>query len=60
MKNPSNNFSDPIDYDYLTTSSARDCTGLIPAAITEEDELEYYEELYPFLPKAAASKNDEI
>lgn len=54
MKNPKNNFSDPGEYDYLATSSARDCTGLIPAAITEEEELEYYEELYPFLPQATS------
>lgn len=39
------------EYDYLKTASAQDCTGLIPAAPTGENELENYEELYPFLPE---------
>ena len=38
------------NYDYLKTSSAQDCTGLIPAGIQYEEELENYEDLYPFLP----------
>ena len=58
MKSPNNKKSNDIDYDYLTTSSARDCTGLIPAGITEEEELEYYQELYPFLPKAASKSTN--
>ena len=41
-------------YDYLKASSAQDCTGLIPAAPQSEEELESYEELYPFLPNPAA------
>lgn len=45
-----------IDNDYLSSASATDCTGLIPAGITEEEELDYYEELYPFLPKAVKEK----
>ena len=40
------------EYDFLTVSSAQDCTGLIPAGIQNEEEVEKYEELYPFLPKA--------
>lgn len=40
------------DYDYLRTSSSQDCTGLIPAAPKDGEEIENYEELYPFLPKA--------
>lgn len=39
--------------DYLKISSAQDCTGLIPSGIHNEAELSSYEELYPFLPKAA-------
>ena len=35
--------------DLLCTSSATDWTGLIPAGITD-DELEAYEQLYPYLP----------
>ena len=36
--------------------SAMDCTGLIPALPETEEQLEYYEELYPFLAKAADSQ----
>lgn len=32
----------------LNTISANDCTGLIPAALTDETEQEFYEELYPY------------
>lgn len=42
--------SEDTDYDYLKTSSACDCTGLIPAAPLDANEIEHYEELYPFLP----------
>lgn len=49
-KSKKGDFSYMDDYDYLNVSSATDCTGLIPAGATEE-ELENYEELYPFLPK---------
>ena len=46
--------SPPIpDYDYLKTASAQDLTGLIPAAPADEEELENYEELFPFLPEAS-------
>lgn len=41
------------EYDYLKVSSAQDCTGLIPAGIQDDEEVKNYEELYPFLPKAA-------
>ena len=39
--------------DFLNASSATDCTGLIPAAPENTDEVENYEEVYQFLPKAA-------
>ena len=38
------------EYDYLGASSAQDCTGLIPSLPTKKEEIESYEELYPFLP----------
>lgn len=50
--------SDSDDCDYLNTSSATDCTGLIPAAPAEEEELENYEELYPFLPKSISNDTE--
>lgn len=59
MNKKNKKFSDPGEYDYLTTSSVNDCTGLIPAAITDEDEIEYYEELYPFLPQAVSKHTDD-
>lgn len=42
-------YTDEIDY--LKASSVQDCTGLIPSAIQNDEEVENYEELYPFLPK---------
>lgn len=36
--------------------SACDCTGLIPAPPQSDAQEEAYEELYPFLPDAAAKK----
>lgn len=58
MKNTEGN--DEIDYrefeDYgMKSCSATDCTGLIPALPQDEAELESYEELYHFLPRASAS-----
>ena len=36
-------------YDYLgPAASSMDCTGLIPSGPNSRDELESYEELYPF------------
>ncbi len=52
MKKSKSDYSIPDDYDYLNVSSATDCTGLIPAGPFGEAELESYEQLYPFLPKA--------
>ena len=46
-----------LEYDYLSASSAQDCTGLIPSLPTEKEEIENYEELYPFLPPII-SEND--
>ena len=52
MKNENKILQSPADYDYLKASSAQDCTGLIPSGIEYEEEIENYEELYPFLPHA--------
>lgn len=48
----------PEGYRYLTPCSAQDMTGLIPAGPVGEDELEDYEELYPFLPKVPHKVHD--
>lgn len=50
MNKQSNTPSDSVEYNYLNASSTQDCTGLIPSAIQDDDELESYKELYPFLP----------
>lgn len=43
----------PDDLDMeLNACSTCDCTGLIPSAITDEDEIEAYEEIYPYLSDA--------
>lgn len=53
MKNENKLLQNSADDNYLKAASAQDCTGLIPAGITYEEELENYEELYPFLHQAA-------
>ena len=50
MKSQNDILQSAADYDYLKASSAQDCTGLIPSGIVYEEELENYEDLYPFLP----------
>ncbi|MFT4105146.1 MAG: hypothetical protein QM657_05220 [Lacrimispora sp.] len=46
------------DYDIdIQACSTTDCTGLIPAAPESEAELEAYEDLYPYLPRAKAVKD---
>lgn len=39
-----------LDDDYLFSASCQDCTGLIPSVTHDEDEVENYEALYPYLP----------
>ena len=36
--------------DYMQAGSAMDCTGLIPASVNSDEELDNYNELYSFLP----------
>ena len=40
------------DSELMHASSADDCTGLIPAAVEDEQEYFNYNELYDFLPQA--------
>lgn len=47
------------DYDYLGKScSVQDCTGLIPSAPASRDELEAYEDIYPYLPPKPQNNPD--
>lgn len=52
MQNKKKNSTNSIEYDYLKASSAQDCTGLIPSGVKDDSEIENYEEIYSFLPKA--------
>ena len=43
-------------YDYISgAASAGDCTGLIPSLPSSEAEIEFYDEMYPYLPRATAN-----
>ena len=42
--------------EYMKSSSGTDCTGLIPAAVRSDSELENYNELYDFLPTAVSDR----
>ncbi|RGZ01812.1 hypothetical protein [Clostridium sp. AM58-1XD] len=46
-----------VDYG-MNSCSSMDCTGLIPSLPQDEAELESYDELYHFLPRAAGPRND--
>lgn len=46
----SNQTMDDLIFEFNNSCSTTDCTGLIPAAPTQDGALEAYEELYPFLP----------
>ncbi|MDW2797256.1 hypothetical protein RZO55_06665 [Clostridium boliviensis] len=41
----------------IQACSTTDLTGLIPSEPVSEDELESYQELYPYLPKARVKDN---
>ena len=43
----------------FSTCSSMDCTGLIPTPPQSNAEEEAYEELYPYLPEAAAGKHED-
>lgn len=46
------------EYDYMKPASTQDCTGLIPAGIVDDKEIENYEALYPFLPSILFNEED--
>ena len=43
--------NDPFDID-IQSCSATDCTGLIPSLPQSKEELEAYEDLYPYITTA--------
>lgn len=51
------------DKDYFPGSpvaSSMECTGLIPSLPGSEAELEFYEEMYPFLTPAASMDPEDL
>ena len=47
------------DYDYLGNSaSATDCTGLIPFAPVDQEQLDSYQDVYHFEPQAISPSED--
>jgi hypothetical protein len=43
----------------IQACSSMDCTGLIPATPETEEEMEAYEDIYPYLPRANTGKKDD-
>lgn len=44
--------------DFLSNAaSAQDCTGLIPSGVVNEDELEFYEDVYHYQPPRFSGKS---
>ena len=41
-------------------ASSTECTGLIPARPETEDELEFYEEMFPYLAPAASKDPEDV
>ena len=64
MKKPTEGFenSKEFNYDYLSSASSHDCTGLIPIIPPNRDALESYQELYPFmtLPPSGLPDSEDI
>lgn len=44
----------------LNSSSVGDCTGLIPAGLNSDSELEAYNELYSFLPQPVSTEKKDL
>ncbi len=42
-------------FDLHRAGSSTDCTGLIPSLPSSEAEIEFYDEMYPYLPRATAN-----
>ncbi len=57
MKNPNNKPDSLFSYDYLSSASSHDCTGLIPIAPKGDTELDNYAALYPYLPVIPMDNN---
>lgn len=56
IKNESEKDKYGVDFSesYIDSASATECTGLIPSLPQSDAEIESYDEVYQFLPKAKA------
>lgn len=52
--------TDKDDFPDTPIASSMECTGLIPAMPDSETELEFYEEMYPFLTPAASKDPEDV
>lgn len=53
--------TDDFDYDYLGNSaSANDQTGLIPSEPQNDDEIESYQDVFPFAPPLLKKDKDSL
>ena len=52
-KQESPDYREHEGFDLRRSGSSTDCTGLIPALPASEEELEFSNEMYPFLPRAS-------
>ncbi|WP_288618366.1 hypothetical protein [uncultured Eubacterium sp.] len=53
--------TDDFDYDYLGKSaSANDQTGLIPSEPQNDDEIESYQDVFPFAPPLLKKDKDSL
>lgn len=57
-KHSKEDYGENIDLE-INACSAQDCTGLIPASVQNEEQIESYEELYPYIPLVKPQKNKE-
>ena len=53
MKKKNKNLSQSLpEHDFLTAASSTDCTGIVPSAPQNENELEAYLDIMKFSPKS--------
>ncbi len=59
IKRKKSDFKNEAIEDYIFNAcSAYDCTGLIPSAVTDENEAESYEEIYPYISPTVLKDKD--
>lgn len=61
MKTPIKGFEDSKEfgYDFLSSASSQDCTGLMPNLPQTAEEMDSYHALYPFLAAFSDNMSDD-